>query len=86
VSTMHFKYTRHQVPRGSRPDAETFDKIYLIKNLTLFRATYQVRLLAFKAVETQKKLVLKVPPSCRFHDSLTDLIQKTAKTIKREDL
>jgi hypothetical protein len=83
---MEFKYTRHQVPRGSRPDAETIDKIYLIKNVSLLRATYQIRLLAFKAVESRKKLILKVPPTCQCHVSLEALIKMTGKTIKWEAL
>jgi hypothetical protein len=83
---MELKYTGHQVPRGSRPDAETIDKIYLIKNVAVLRATYQIRLLAFKAVQSQKKLMLKVPPSCQFHASLRGLIKMTGKTIRREDL
>jgi hypothetical protein len=83
---MELKYTRHQVPRGSRPDAETIDKIYLIKNVTMLRATYQIRLLVFKAIKSHKKLMLKVPPSCLFHASLKGLIKMTGKTIKREDL
>jgi hypothetical protein len=83
---MQLKYTRHQVPRGTRPDAETLDKIYVIKNVTMLRATYQIRLLTFKAAETRKKLMLKVPKSCQFHASLKELINVTGKTIKREDL
>lgn len=83
---MELKYTRHQVPRGSRPDAETIDKIYLVKNVTMLRATYQIRLLVFKAVESHKKFMLKVPPACQFHPSLKSLIKMTGKTIKREDL
>lgn len=85
-SEMEPKYTRHQVPRGSRPDAETIDRIYLIKNVSTFRATYQVKLLAFKAVQTYKKLVLKVPPTCQLHTSLKDLIKLTGNAIKREEL
>jgi hypothetical protein len=83
---MQLKYTRHQVPRGTRPDAETLDKIYLIKNVSTLRATYQIKLLTFKAVEDRKKLVLKVPEVCRFHASLKDLIKRSGSTIKREGL
>ena len=83
---MELKYTRHQVPRGSRPDAETIDKIYLIKNVSILRATYQIRLLVFKAMESHKKLILKVPQLCQFHASLKDLIKMNGKTIKRENL
>jgi len=83
---MDLQYTRHQVPRGSLQDAETIDKIYLIKSVSMFRATYQVKLLAFKATQTHKKLILKVPRTCQFHTSLKELIKLTGKTIKREDL
>jgi len=83
---MQLAYTRHQVPRGTRPDAETLDKIYAIKNVSMLRATYQIRLLTFKAVETRKKLVLKVPKSCQFDVSLKKLIELTGKTIQRENL
>ena len=83
---MESTHTRHQVPRGTRADAETNDKIYLIKNVAMLRATYQVRLLAFKATQTYKKLVLKVPRSCEFHSSLKNLVKVTGKTINREDL
>jgi hypothetical protein len=81
---MQFRYTRHQVPRGSRPDAETLDKIYLIKNVSVLRATYQVKLLTFKAVEIGKKLILKVPKECQFDASLKELIKATEKTVQRE--
>jgi len=84
--SMQFKYTSHQVPRTSRPDAETSNNIYLIKNVSILRATYQIRLLCFKATDSGKKLVLKVPNTCQFHSSLRDLIKTTNKTIKREDM
>lgn len=83
---MKIMYTRHQVPRGTRPDAEAMGNIYLIKNVSMLRATYQVRLLAFKAVEERKRLVLKVPKSCQFHSSLKALIRSTGSTIKREEM
>jgi hypothetical protein len=83
---MQFKFTRHQVPRGARPDAETTDKIYLIKNVLTLRATYQVKILTYKAGESRKKLVLKVPKECQFHSSLKELVKLTGKIIKREDL
>jgi hypothetical protein len=79
------KYTRHQVPRGTRPDAETFDQIYVIKNVSILRATYQIKLLAFKATTTKKKLVLKVPKACQFHTSLKELMKMT-NVVRREDL
>jgi hypothetical protein len=73
-------------PRGTRADAETEERIYLVKNVTSLRATYQVRLLALKAAETGKKLVLKVPAVCRFDPSLEQLISRTGNLIEREDI
>ena len=61
------------LPRGTRPDAETPDRIHLIKNVSALRATYQVRLLALKASSEGKKLVLHVPAACRFDPSLAEL-------------
>jgi len=74
------------IPRGTRPDAETPEMIYLVKNVSALRATYQVRLLTLKAAGQGKKLVLKVPRACRFDDSLMDLAKATPGVIQREDL
>lgn len=43
-------------------------------------------LLALKAMETRKTLVLKVPKGCRFEHSLRELIETTGRSITREDL
>jgi hypothetical protein len=83
---MRFVYTRHQVPRGSRPDAVTRDKTYLIKKVKRLRATYQIRLLAFEASAKSRVLVLKVPEECVFDRTLNELIRKMPSTIKREPL
>ena len=78
---MQCRYTRHQVPRGVRADSETFDKIILVKNVSTIRATYQVRLLAFKAVETGKKLVIIVPKYCQVDRTLRELAKGLPKTV-----
>jgi hypothetical protein len=83
---MEFKFTRHQVPRGARPDAEAANKIYLIKNVAVLHATYQVRLLAFKASTTGKKLILEVPKKSRLAPSLKELMRSLPNVIKREHL
>lgn len=82
---MEAKYTRHQVPRGARADADSFNRMYLIKNVQNLRATYQIKLLAFKAVTSGTKLVLRVPENCRFDASLLDLVKLTGNAILRED-
>ncbi|MEA3066069.1 MAG: hypothetical protein QOJ27_2530 [Sphingomonadales bacterium] len=60
--------------------------MYLVKNVSQLRPTYQIKLLTFHAVESGKKLVLKVPRACRFHPRLEDLVNENRKHIEREDL
>jgi hypothetical protein len=73
-------------PRGTRPDAETAEKIYLIKRVPTLRATYQVRLLLFRAAQQGKKLVLRVPATCQFDDALRELLRARPAASEREDL
>jgi hypothetical protein len=77
--------TRHQVPRSTMADAKKFNRLYVIKNVTTLRATYQIRLLAYRATTEGLKLVIKVPPVCEFQPSLLDLMKKTGNAILRED-
>ena len=81
---MVFRYTGHQVPRGARPDAETYDKLYLIKNVSELRATYQVRLLAYRAQQEGKKLVIRLPKGAKQHSSLRMLRRECGNRIKVE--
>jgi hypothetical protein len=79
---MEYKYTRHQIPRGTKPDAETYDKLYLLKNVSTLRATYQVRMLTFLAMEKGKKLEILVPKHFKAHPSLRDYMKENRKLIK----
>lgn len=58
---VELRYTRHQVARGSRPDAVKGDKCYLIKNVPHMRLTYQVQLLAEMAVARGMTLIIRLP-------------------------
>jgi hypothetical protein len=60
--------------------------MYLLKNVPTLKATYQIRLLAFRAVSNKMKLVLKVPAHCQFSPSLEELIQTCGKAVMREDM
>jgi len=87
---MEFKQTSHQVARGSRPDAEAPDgRLFLFKNVSELRATYQIRLLAYLAVKEGRELVIKVPQGCKVHSSLQELTKQycsnvtIAKTLAR---
>lgn len=76
---MMAKYTRHQVPRGAMPDAEVGPRLYLIKNVTSLHATYQVRVLLYRAIESGKKLVLCIPRACRLETDLAALRKEHRK-------
>jgi hypothetical protein len=78
---METKQTRHQVARGARPDAETYDKLLLMKRVSELRATYQIRLLTHRAVQERKRLVVEVPKGCKIHDTLRELITQYPQNI-----
>lgn len=82
---MQVKTTRHLVARSAMPDAEAFNRMYLIKNVLKLRATYQIRLLAFRAVDKGMQLVLRVPIACVFDESLNELLGKCGKSVAREN-
>jgi hypothetical protein len=81
---MRLRYTKHQVPRGAFPDAESQGRIYLFKNVSFLRATYQIRLLTFRAHDTKNKLVIRVPQGCKIHPSLRDLVKEFSKAVQIE--
>ena len=81
---MDFRYTRHQVPRGARADAESGKRLYLIKSVPNLRLTYQIRLLTFRAMESQMTLIIKVPKGCEVHPSLRDYLKEFSKLVRIE--
>jgi len=81
---MKLRYTRHQVPRGARADGEAHDKLVLAKRVSVLRATYQIRLLAFRAMQERRKLVIMVPEHCVIHPTLRQLVKEVPKTISFE--
>ena len=76
-----FSRPKHQVARGTRPDAETFDKLLLVKRASELRATYQIRLLAYRAVQEGRKLVIEVPKECKVHGDLRELTKQYPKNV-----
>ncbi len=79
-----FRYTRHQVARGSRPDAVRGDRAYLIKATTYQRLTYQIRLLTFLASERGTVLVLVVPAAGRLSPDLRAFTKEHRRWLKVE--
>jgi len=79
---MEFKQTQHQVARGARADAESYDKLILIKRSSSLRATYQIRLLAYRAEMEHRKLIIEVRKDCRIESDLRSLARLMPKVIK----
>ena len=81
---MEFRETKHQVSRGSRPDAAAHDKIVLIKRCSELRATYQIRLLTYMAKQQGRKLVIELPKESKIHKSLRELKKTAGATLRVE--
>lgn len=79
-----FRYTKHQVARGSRPDAVVNGKMYLIKNVSEMRLTYQIRLLTYRAYRQQGKLILRLPQQAQVAESLKRFVSSNKKLISIE--
>jgi hypothetical protein len=79
-----FVYTRHQTPRGARPDADIGNKLYLIKKVSEMRLTYQIRMLAYFAHTRDKKLVVQLPKQAKVHRSLRDFVREFDSFVKIE--
>jgi hypothetical protein len=80
-----YRYTRHQVARGARPDAtDGGETWYLMKFVSELHLTYQIRLLAFAAGEVGARLTVRVPRSCRLSAALRAFVTANKAAIKVE--
>jgi hypothetical protein len=70
-----FASTKHQTPRGTRPDADVGNNLYLLKNVSMLRLTYQIRLLAYFAHSKGKKVVIRLPREAEVHESLRNFVR-----------
>ncbi|ESW89752.1 hypothetical protein X753_16725 [Mesorhizobium sp. LNJC399B00] len=74
--------TKWHVARGARADAEINNKIFLIKNVSEMRATYQVRLLLYRAVQEGTRLVLDLPKECKLSANLKALAKEHRRNFE----
>ncbi len=83
---MEFRYTKHQVARGARPDAidPVNGNLLLAKFPSKLHATYQIRLLLFMAIKHGIKLVLRVHPDTKLSKALARLQKENSKHLKVE--
>ena len=81
---VEFRHTKHQVARGTRPDAVVGDTAYLIKHVSHLRLTYQIRLLVFLAGERGTRLIIRVPSGCRTSEKLTSFLRANRRQVRME--
>jgi hypothetical protein len=79
-----YKYTRHQVPRGTMADAERNDALFVIKSVSCLRLTYQIRLLTYRAFTLRKKFIINVPEHCQIYPTLRDFQEEHSKIVRIE--
>jgi len=79
--SMEVRYTRHQVARGARADAESPTQLFLFKKVSRLRATYQVRLLLFQAMTTGRTLVIVLPRGGQVDRTLKELSKRAPKHL-----
>jgi hypothetical protein len=79
-----YRYTKHQVARGTRADAQKGMVYYLFKNVSVLHATYQIRLLTYFAWKDGKKLIVRVPSVCRKTEALREFVREHGKVIRVE--
>jgi hypothetical protein len=80
------RYTRREIPRGAFADAESHEEVLLLKNVSGLRLTYQIRLLTFRALSSQKTLIVKIPKGCMVHQSLRDFAAQSPGIIRIEEV
>jgi hypothetical protein len=64
------KLTRHQTARGTRPDGARGHEWILVKDVSLMRLTYQIKLLTYFASQKRLTLSVYVPGDAEVHADL----------------
>ena len=77
-----YHYTRHQVPRGSRPDTISGGTWYLFKNASKLRLTYQIKMLTFLAKERGARVIIATPKSTRVSNDLRVFVKANSAVLK----
>ncbi len=79
-----FEKCKSGKPKGAMCDNESHIGFGLFKNVSQLKLTYQVRLLAYRAVKEDKFLMIKVPEICELSLPLLEL-QRTLLTDDNQE-
>lgn len=66
------------------PDAENTEALYLLKNVSELRLTYQVKLLTYMAHTKGKKLHIRLPSTAKVSPALQEYVRTHSHSIKIE--
>ncbi len=78
---MEYRRTSRDLARGARPDGVADRRWYLVKNTSRLRLTYQIRLLTFACLESERTLTLAVPRSCVLSADLRRFVRENHLTV-----
>jgi hypothetical protein len=81
---VEYRYTRHQVPRGARPDAHSGASWYLLKFVSELHLTYQIRVLTFGAKQSGVRLTIRVPRPARLSAPLRAFVKEHKDVLRVE--
>lgn len=81
---IEYRYTGHQTARAARPDEISAGVWALIKNVSLLRLTYQIRLITLLAEQRGASLVIRVPPHCRLSSALAAFLEEHKDRVRIE--
>ena len=76
--------TKHQVARGSRPDAAKGHELILFKNVSSLRLTYQIKLLTYFATTRGLRLRIALPSNAAVAPSLERFCAENKKHVRIE--
>ena len=78
---LDYKYTHNQVARSAMPDAADEGKIILIKSPDVLKLTYQIKLCAYMASQSNRKLVIYVASHTQKSSKLNEFIEQNKELI-----
>jgi hypothetical protein len=64
------------ITRSVRADAIDDGMLFLFKNATTLRLTYQIRLLVFQAMKMNSRLIIIIPNDCFISNSLDQFVKQ----------
>lgn len=82
--TLKVKYTKKPSLRGTMPDGQKNNQVFIFKFSSTLNLTYQIKLLAFMCHEKNFTLVISVNKNCVIKPKLNEFLSKFADFVELE--